>query len=297
MQPRYLAATLLVTFAVLALACGGYRGPRQPVADAWPKDDLPPKDEQPPRDRPGGGPKDAPKDSPKDGPGGGPKVEGRDPAKEMPDFVWTTAELRKEFGNNNPLYRQKYADKIIEVSGTVYEFDPFAYYAPSNAITIQIESKPSFFYLHMQDREPWARAVPGQPVKLRGRVARKDEFINEPLVQCVIVEPQQSPALQLTAEQLCREARAEPKKYVNQYMIVSGVVTAKSKVNALYLEIKGDDQSKVRCQIVDKLKFTIDPIMVGQKVKVFGQFVTATVPDLPGTVILGKALPITKDVQ
>ena len=53
----------------------------------------------------------------------------------------------------------------------------------------------------------------------------------------------------------------------------------------------------MRCQIVSKLKFTIDPIQVGQKIKVFGQYVTINPPGLPGSVILDKALPITKDVQ
>jgi len=291
MQLRHLAgAIVFAAFVLLVIACGGSgRGPRPPVADAWPKDDLPVKDEQPPKDRPGEGPKDGFKDRP--------KVEGpRDPANEKPDLVWTADELRKEVKANGFQFHTKYRDKVIQVSGTVFDFDPFSYYAPANTITVQLETNPAFIYFHMAGREPWAKVVPGQPATLRGRVPRDSEFINEPLVQCVVVEPKQSPAVQLTADQLCRDARTDAKKYNNAYMVVAGEVTGKSNF-PLYLELKGDDQTKVRCQIVSKLKFTIDPIQVGQKIKVFGQYVTINPPGLPGSVILDKALPITKDVQ
>ena len=292
MQLRHLAGAItFVAFVLLVVACAGSgKGPRPPVADAWPKDDLPIKDEQPPKDRPGEGPKDGAKDGPK---GETP----RDPANEKPDLVWTADELRKEVKANGLQFRNKYRDKVIQVSGTVFDFDPFSYYAPANTITVQLETHPAFIYFHMAGREPWAKVVPGQLATLRGRVPRDSEFINEPLVQCVVVEPQQSPALPLTADQLCRDARADPKKYNGKYMIVSGEVTAKRTVNGLYLDLKGDDQTKVRCQIVNKLKFTIDPIQVGQKIKVFGQYVTINPPGLDGSVILDKALPITKDVQ
>jgi hypothetical protein len=289
MQPRHLAgAIVFVACVLLVLACGGRVNVPPP-----PGNNSPPKDITPQKD--GGLPKD--ELPPKDGPKGPPKVETpRDPATEKPDLVWTADQLRKE-AKSGPLFRQKYRDKIIEVSGTVFEFDPFSYYEPANTITVQLEAKPAFIYFHMANREPWAKVVPGQPATLRGRVPRDSEFINEPLVQCVVVEPQQSPALQLTADQLCRDARADAKKYNKTYMVVAGEVIGKSTVGPLYLELKGDDQTKVRCQIISKLKFTIDPIQVGQKIKVFGQYVTINPPGLPGAVILDKALPITKDVQ
>ena len=39
---------------------------------------------------------------------------------------------------------------------------------------------------------------------------------------------------------MVRDARADPKKYVKQWMIVSGEVLSKNKVNAVIVDIKGE---------------------------------------------------------
>jgi hypothetical protein len=229
-----------------------------------------------------------------------PSVEGpktiahRDPAKEKPDLVWTSAELYKETRANGLGFNDKYRDKIIEVSGCkLFDFESYGVYG-KDTITMNIDAKPSFIIVHMGDREPWAKVVPGQDFTMRGRVPLKQEDINEPLVDCIIVAPQKSPALPLTAEQLCRDAQADPKKYNGKYMIVTGEVLRKQIPGAVVLELKGDGATKVRCQIPSKLKLTVDPIMVGQKIKVVGQYVTF---DKVNGVILDKALPITRNVE
>ena len=60
------------------------------------------------------------------------------------------------------------------------------------------------------------------------------------------------------------------------------------------VELKGDGQTKVRCQVYGKLSFLADPLKVGQKVKLFGQYVTY---DKALGVTLDKALPITRDAE
>ena len=139
-----------------------------------------------------------------------------------------------------------------------------------------------------------ARAVPGQDITIRGRVPRDEDFINEPLMDCIVVEPKQSSALALTAEQLCRDAQADSKKYNKAYMIVTGEVVSKSRPGLTIVELKGDGQTKVRCQVYGKLSFLADPLKVGQKVKLFGQYVTY---DKALGVTLDKALPITRDAE
>jgi hypothetical protein len=218
----------------------------------------------------------------------------RDLTKEKPDFQWTPADVMKEYKGNGSGFREKYHDKIIEVSGTVWNSDPFAYYAPKDLINVNLVSDPGPTICHMADREPWAKVIPGQPVKLRGRVPRDDEWIVEPLVDCVVVEPQQSPALPMTAEQLCRDAQADAKQHSGKYMIVSGEIASVRKIGLTIVELKGDSQTKVYCQVFGKLDFLADPLKVGQKIKMFGMYVTL---DKTNGVILDKALPITRNVE
>jgi hypothetical protein len=275
MHPRHLAgATVLAAFALLALACGG-GSPPAPAPQGNATDSKLPTDEQPPKDRTN-------------------RPRRRDPAKEKPDVVWSVQRLMDEWAPNGTGLRQQYGGQIIEVTGKVWDFMPFDYYKPTDAILVNLDALPTNLIFHMADREPWAKVIPKQEVTLRGRVPLPDEGIIEPLVQCVIVEPRKTSAIQLTAEELIRDARTDPKKYDRKYLIVEGEVVGKKKVNGLYLELKGDEQTKVRCQIFWKLDMTIDPIALGQKVKVYGQYVTIS---KDGLLTLDKALPILGKVE
>lgn len=228
-------------------------------------------------------------------PAPGPKPKApRDLTNEKADLVWTTADVWDKWANRRTEYLRLYSDSIIEVSGKVWDFDAFGYYAPADTITMNLENHTAFLIIHMAGREPWARVIPGQDVKIRGRVPRSDEFIAEPLVNCIILEPQHSSAVQGTAGQLYREALADSQKYNKKYLIVSGEVVRKSLVNALFVELKGDGATTVRCQVESKMGFTLDHVQVGQKLKMVGQYVTL---DKTNGLILNKCLPITQNVE
>src|SRR5579862_1622232 len=119
MPLRYPPALLLVTFVLLVLACAAPVPPPPPPPPPPPNNPAGPENPPPPVAVPNV-----------------PVI--RDPAKEKPDLVWTADELRKEAKANGLHFRRQYKDKIIEVSGKLWDFEPFAYYAPNKLINVQL---------------------------------------------------------------------------------------------------------------------------------------------------------------
>ena len=200
----------------------------------------------------------------------------------------------KEYGQTGTEFRSKYPNKIVELSGKVFAFDPYNWSAIGDVITMNLEGNPGTTFCQIADREPWAKALPGEQVEVRGRVPPNSDRVVAPLVDCVIVEPQRSSALPIMAEQLVRDMKTAPKKYLNKSLIVSGEIVSKSTANAVFVELKGDGQTNVRCYVYNKLHFTIDPLKVGQMTKLVGRNVQLR--QVEG-VILSECLPITRNVE
>jgi hypothetical protein len=262
----------LVAFVLLALACGGGVPATRPANDS-----------------------SAPADStPKDGKGDGP----RDPAKDEPDFRMPVGELLADLNKLGFGADKKYKNKIVEVSGEVgggllafgwSDEEKTGYFSLTG------EGAPAGLTCYTAEPEPWAKVVPGQKVTVKGR------WGNGPgrgLVKCVFVQTGPYPGVRLTAEQLCRDVRAEADKYDQKYLVVSGEIRGK-QANAdggYQLELKGDGVAVVRCTISAANKNVGDALTVGQKLKMFGKFDRINQFD-KNIVWIVWCLPVTREGQ
>jgi len=62
-------------------------------------------------------------------------------------------------------------------------------------------------FCDMVEKEPWAKVIPGQIVKVKGRCA---EFFEPRLRNCVFIEPGPFQAVSISAEELAREFDVNP---------------------------------------------------------------------------------------
>src|SRR5262249_22293502 len=126
------------------------------------------------------------------------------------------------------------------------------------------------------DAEPWAKVVPGQKVKLKGKWP-PDAF-GTVLIHCAFVDTGTSPAITVTAQQLAKEYAADKeaanKKYKDKYLIITGEVADKefNSAGAASVTLKVEGKVKVTCSFTAFEKALVKPIKVGQQLKAVGQY-------------------------
>jgi hypothetical protein len=201
------------------------------------------------------------------------KVE--DLIKVPPDFSMTAEKFVAEYKENRPAADQKYKGKVVQLTGTVRFFSENSY-GPIVSLTAGKEAFGAVCFT--ANEEPWALAVPGQEVKLKGRMTPSG-FGDEPLLMdCVLVDPAPTQAIGTTAEALAQEHATDPeaaaKKYHEKYLIVSGEIESKD-VNGfgrVTIVLKGDGKTAISCLIDAVADPTARKLKVGQKLKMYGQY-------------------------
>jgi internalin A len=201
-----------------------------------------------------------------------PKVE--DISKVEPDFKLTADAFYKEYEADRAAATKKYKDKVIELSG---EVDGMGRNISGDShITLKVEKQLIGVMCVTADEQPWAKAVKGQKVKIKGKWP---EFsVGAALIYCVFVETGEYKGIPITAAELAKEFAADGeatvKKYEGKILVLTGEVVAKefNSAGAAGIELKSDNKVKVKCSFTATEKDVTKPIKVGQKLTVVGEF-------------------------
>src|SRR5262245_34163805 len=173
--------------------------------------------------------KDPPAPTNKDGSGDA----GKDKTADKVDFTLTSEQLAKDYETDGAAANKKYTGKWVEVEGAM----KFVLVLPSGDVNITLvgfNPDPNKFGGHTvrgippaEEREKLKGLVPGQKVKLKGKVDRANAGFIE-LVPCALVAIGPDPAIPVTADQLTEAYAADTKaadaKYKGKWVFVEGVV-------------------------------------------------------------------------
>ncbi len=203
-----------------------------------------------------------------------PKPNVEDISKVEPAFKLTAEAFYKEYADDRAAATKKYKDKVIELSGEVdgmgRNFSGEAY------VTLKVEKQLIGVTCATADEQPWAKAVKGQKVKIKGKWP---EFsVGAALIYCVFVETGEYKGIPITAAELAKEYAADReatvKKYDGKHLVLTGEVVAKefNSAGAAGMELKADGKVKVQCSFTAFEKDVTKPIKVGQKITVVGEF-------------------------
>jgi hypothetical protein len=115
-----------------------------------------------------------------------PGEQGKDKTPPPPsaDFKVTTPEIIVEFKKDPKAYQAKYTDKKIEVTGYLEKIQTFEDHGP--VLWIGTERYSPTVNCFPADPKPWAKALPGQTVKVRGLLQDPSKY--PALKDCEIVE-------------------------------------------------------------------------------------------------------------
>jgi hypothetical protein len=185
--------------------------------------------------------KDPPSPQKKDGSGDS----GKDKKSDKVDFTLTSEQLAKDYETDSAAATKKYQGKWVEVEGPVAH----VLVLPSGDVNIHLvgfKVDPNKFGGHSirgippaQEREKLKGLIPGQKVKLKGKVDGVTAGAYIELVPCAIVSIGPDPAIPVTADELteayAKDAKAADGKYKGKWLFVEGVV----------LELRPDETSVI----------------------------------------------------
>lgn len=193
------------------------------------------------------------------------------------DFTMTAKDYYKD-SHKDAESSHKYSGKVIELSGEVSK----AYGGHGMA------GKPFFRlvadqfvgeYVHCFsfDPQPWAKIVPGQQIKVKGRQ-------NTLLENCVIVDYGKDPSITISPEELAKEYQADPeatgKKYDEKYLRLEGDVVSltlgqKGQIGRTpdKLILKGNGAVQIECWFIGDFRDKEPENAQGQaRLKIVGMF-------------------------
>jgi hypothetical protein len=203
-----------------------------------------------------------------------PKNAVEDLTKVPPAFSLTAKEFSDEYKKDKAAAKEKYKDKVIELTGVVDSFGKDGS-GGAHVMLVAADVLDRVFCVTAEE-EPWSVVVPGQKIKIKGKWP---EFSVSPaLIACVFVETGPYQPTVLTAEQLAKEYESDPeaatKKYGEKYLVLTGEIAAKeyNSAGAAGIVLKTDGKVKVNCSFTAFDKESTKSWKVGQKVKVIGQY-------------------------
>jgi hypothetical protein len=138
------------------------------------------------------------------------------------DFTMTAKDYYKD-SHKDEKSSNKYDRKVVEISGEVSQ----AYGGHIRGVPFfkLVADASSWYYVHCDtvDPQPWAKIVPGQQIKVKGRQGIS-------LENCVIVDYGKDPSITTSPEELAKEYQADPeattKKYQDKYLRLEGDVVS-----------------------------------------------------------------------
>jgi Leucine-rich repeat (LRR) protein len=202
-----------------------------------------------------------------------PKRVVEDVSKVEPAFSLTAEKFAAE-AKDRAVANEKFKGKVVELSGVVKTVGQNISGEPY--LSLEVEKDFTGVMCFTADAEPWAKVVPGQKIKLKGKWP-PDAF-GTVLAHCAFVDVGTSPAITITAQQLAKEYAADKeaanKKYTDKYLIITGEVADKefNSAGAASVTLKVDGNVKVKCSFTAFEKGMVKPIKVGQQLKAVGQY-------------------------
>jgi hypothetical protein len=262
---RSLVATVLALAVLLSAGCSG-KGDEQKGKEREPRRDNSRGDKGP-------------------GPSGGDKGQGTDLRDAKPAFRVTSKQLGEEYKKDKKAAEAKYKGKVIEVTGLVTGIGQSINKEP--CLTLEGAEKGVLDVMcFTAEKEPWAKAAPGQTVKLKGTCAEFSFMAR--LTGCAVLEVTGPAPPSLRAEELAKEYAAgadkASMKYNDKYLLLSGEV-AGVKFNedkAASVTLKTSGKPKVVCHFTEFEKDETAGLKPGQKIKVLGQYTMNLSPDEVG---------------
>lgn len=205
-----------------------------------------------------------------------PKKPVEDLTKVKADFTLTAEAFHKEVVADQAAAAKKYKDKVIELTG---EVDGASRNISGDAfITLKVEKQLIGVMCATADPYPWAKAVKGQKITIKGRWP---EFaFSAAIINCAFVETGEYQGIAKTADELAKEwakdSEAVVKNYEKKHIILSGEVAAKefNSAGAATITFKTDEKekAKVKCSFTAFDKDAVKRMKIGEKIKVLGEF-------------------------
>jgi hypothetical protein len=195
----------------------------------------------------------------------------RSDPKPLPAALSVSAkELVELWSKDKDKAEKDYKRKKVEVSGVVKAID----HDGRGSARIYLDSNPSVC-CYTEDKEPWAKATPGQKIKLRGTW---EGFSSQPVLDPAdIVELGDNPAVVVSAGQLAKEFAADRKtaesKYDKKYLLVDGeIADVQTRGDGqATIRLQGDGQTAVVCYFTSLEKNQTDGLKKGMKLKLSAQ--------------------------
>jgi DNA-directed RNA polymerase subunit RPC12/RpoP len=194
------------------------------------------------------------------------ELPGQDLTNKPADFTLAATDFYKQAHDpDRETAMQKYYDKVVELSGKVADYG-----VVGNSAYLGLEGGKVMetTRCNTADREPWAKVLPGQEIKIKGRVTLLS-FPN--LVDCVIVDAGSAQPTTMTAEALTAEFAADKdattQKYSNKYFILQGEVLEQKNELGVTLILKGTGTTRVKCTPPFRIETTPPPNRTGQQIK------------------------------
>jgi hypothetical protein len=205
----------------------------------------------------------------------------KDVGDAKPDFTLTAKEFGGEYKKDKKSFETKYKGKVVELKGVVRKVgrDPFG----STEARLYLEEAFDIV-CSTADKNPWRRALPGQKIRLKGRVPKWKIANRGVLFGCVISDVSGPPPPTLTADELGKQYGTDRAgtsgKYNGKFIILTGETAKVEKGGILSTAVVFKTMGKPQ---VSALFFGFahkaDALKSGDKIKVLGEYGRNTSPD------------------
>ena len=193
------------------------------------------------------------------------------------DFTMTAKDYDKDY-YKDAQSSQKYYTKVIELSGEV-SMAYGGHTRDGKPFFKLIADQGAWHYIqcYSADPQPWAKIVPGQQIKVKGRN-------DGDLESCVIVDYGKDPSITISPEELAKEYQADPeatgKKYNEKYLRLEGDVVSltlgkKGELGRTddKLVLKGNGAVQIDCWFIGDFRSKEPENAQGQaRLKIVGMF-------------------------
>lgn len=193
------------------------------------------------------------------------------------DFTMTANDYYKD-SNKDAKSHEKYYRKVVELSGKV-SLAYGGHTGDGKPFFKLVTDKGNWDFIHCTtvDPQPWAKIVPGQQIKVKGRDERS-------LENCVIVDYGKDPSITISPEELTKEYQADPeatrKKYDEKYLRLEGDVVSltlgkKGEIGRTpdKLVLKGNEGVQIECWFIGDFRSKEPENAQGQtRLKIVGMF-------------------------
>jgi hypothetical protein len=199
------------------------------------------------------------------------------PAK--PDFSLTAEAFYNEVVDNVSAASKKYDGRVVELTGKVTSLGRNEL-NPNEPPIILLDGGPQQFVLcSTVDKQPWLKCVPGQTVKIRGKVHGSRLYVAVSVHDCEFTVVSGNPATPLSVGQLLKDIASDAaakQKYDGKIVFLSGEFVSVKKSDTGFgfhriVELKGDGKRPIHCQGKSSDDLFLKKLKAGEPVTFLGK--------------------------